>query len=165
MNYKAIISIGILLISTGSYAQSKYGIRKVDAFFSEHLPGNIPVDINGNSLYHGPDTVNTIYVETKGASIRWIAAWRDGKSFTVNTLAIKDTPFEVGSNKISNEKIILNPAAGNKLWLLQLVKKESSSKPPVKMRNGEIILQGKSGRNVFIQRISSQTELATIPSV
>jgi hypothetical protein len=165
MNQKTIIFISFLLISIISCAQSKYGIRKVDAFFSEHLPGNIPVDSDGNSLYPGPDTINTIYLETKGVSIKWIAAWKNGKSFSVVTTAIEETPFEAGVNKLSDKKIILKPAAGNKLWLLQLVKDETPSKSPVKAKPGEIILKGKSGKNTIIQKINSQTELASLPSV
>ena len=167
MNYKVILSASLflLLISMDSCAQSKYGIRKTDAFFTERLPGNIPVDENGRSLYHGPDTINTVYLETRGASIKWIAAWKDGRSFSIITLAIKNTPFEVGINKITNKKILLKPSPGNKLWLLELQKTETSSKPPVKMKTGGIILQGRSGGKIFIQRIGSQTELTSIPSV
>ena len=165
MSYKIIMGAGLLLLCLVSGAQSSYGVRKVNAFFSEHLPGIIPVDNDGNSSYHGPDTIHTIYIETNGAFIKWTGAWKDGKSFSVNTVAITDIPFEAGINKIDNKKVLLKPAAGNKLWLLELQQKEHSSKPPVKIRPGEIILQGKTGRQTIIQRISSQTELASIPSV
>jgi hypothetical protein len=165
MNHKTIFAISFFLISIVSGAQQNYGIKKVDAFFKEHLPGNIPVDADGNSLYHGPDTIYTIYIETKGNSPDWTTAWKNSRSFSISTTIIKETPFEVGISKLTNKKIILKPAPGNKLWLLELEKNSISSKPPVKTKRGEIILQEKSGKKIVIRRISRLTELAVLPSV
>jgi hypothetical protein len=165
MKYGLIIFTCLFCISIASSSQSNYGIRRTDAFFTEHMPGNIRVDDNGQPVFHGPDTITTIYIETTGSPIKWIAAWKDGKSFSVIATAINERPFEVGVNKINNKKIILKPRKGNKLWLLQLEKKETSSKPPVKTKRGEIILQGRSGGKLFIQKINSQTELDSLPSV
>jgi hypothetical protein len=165
MYYRIFTGACLLLITIVSGAQSNYGIRRTDAFFTEHLPGNIPVDEQGHSLYHGPDTINTVYVETKGTPAKWIAAWKNGSSFSVIVTAITEIPYEVGVDKYNNQKVVLQPAKGNKLWLLQFEKKEIPLKPPVKMKAGEIILQGRSGKRTFIQRISSQIELAAIPSV
>jgi hypothetical protein len=165
MNYKNIIIASLFLISLNSCAQQKYGIRKADAFFSEHLPGNIRVDREGNSLYHGPAIVNTIYIETKGSPVKWIVAWKGGQSFSVVTTEIKERPFEAGTEKETNEKILLKPAPGNKLWQLVLVKDETSSKVPSKIKSARIILQGKWGGKKIYQKIDRQVELAAVPSV
>ena len=159
------IFILLFCTSTTSFAQSKYGIRKINSFFIEHVPGNIRADSVGNPIFQGPDTIHTVYVETGSNTIKWIAAWKDGKSFSVITTAINERPFVVGVNSRTNEKIILKPAKGNKLWLLQFDKKATSSKPPVKPKRGEIILQGRSAGKLFIQRVGRSTELETIPSV
>src|SRR6185295_3874961 len=98
MKYRAFISIGLLLITLASGAQSKYGIRRTDAFFTEHMPGNIRANDNGEPAFHGPDTITTIYIETTSNAIKWITAWKDGKSFSVSTTAINERPYEVGVN-------------------------------------------------------------------
>ena len=162
------IVIGIVLFSVigaASCAQTKYGIRKADAFFSEHLPGNIRADSDGNPVYQPPDTIYTIYLETYGDSIKWIAAWRNGQSFSVIATIVTGLPPEIGKNKQTKEKIVLMSEKGDELWLLQLNKSESSTKPPVSAAEGAIILKGKSGNKTIIHVLNSQTELTIPPSV
>ncbi len=165
MKFRTYIFLSLFLISLISCAQQKHGIRKIDAYFSMHTPGNIPVDSDGNSLYHGPTVVNVIYIETKGDPVKWVAAWKDGESFSVTTTEITERPFEVGMSKERNEKISLTPASGNKLWQVVLAKDEKLEKAPVEAKAGEIILRGKYGRKIFVQKIGKQIELEEMPSV
>src|SRR6185503_2163391 len=165
MKYGPIIFICLCCTSVASSAQSKYGIRRTDAFLTERTPGTIRANDNGDPEFQGPDTINTIYIETTGGPIKWISAWKDGKSFSVTTTIIHDRPVEVGVNRANNAKVTLRPQKGNQLWLLQLEKKGTSSKPPVRAKKGEIILQGKYGGKLFIQKITSQIGLESLPSV
>ena len=165
MKYGLIILTFLCCFSIASSAQLKYGIRKANAFFTEWTPGTIRANDNGDPEFQGPDTINTIYIETTGGPIKWISAWKDGKSFSVTTTIIHDRPVEVGVNRANNAKVTLRPQKGNQLWLLQLEKKGTSSKPPVRAKKGEIILQGKYGGKLFIKKITSQIGLESLPSV
>ena len=159
------ILISLLLCSPISFGQWFTIIKRTDAFFVLHQPGMIPVDAEGNALSSGPDTINTVYVETSNNNIKWIGAWKNGKSFSILATEIKDSTFEVGTGKDSDQKIILKPARGNHLWQLQLIPERTGSKAPVKAKRGELILKSKYKRNTIIQQIKSQIELASLPSV
>jgi len=165
MNYRLTIGAAFSLFNIISCAQAKYGIKKVDAFFRENQPGNIRMDEQHNPINSGPDTVYSIYLETKDVAIKWVGAWKNGKPYSIVSTAIDETPYQVGVDKLSNQNVILEPVAGNKLWQLQLEPTENKSKPPVKTTTDEIIIKGKAGKKTIIQRIYSQVELTTIPSV
>jgi hypothetical protein len=159
----------LLCVSLLSCAQSKHPIaiglvKKVYATYTVHLPGNIAVDRNGNSISSG-DTLNTIYVETTTGQIHWTRAWKDGKDYSVIQTLITESPFDAGTDKMTNEKIILHLTEGNKLWKLQLVPEVKFFLAPLKTLPGEIILQGIYHRKKMIQKIFKQTEIVSVPSV
>ena len=148
-----------------SRAQSNYGIKKIRAFYTERLPGNIPVDQNGNSLYKGPDTLITIYAEISGKGPEWKTAWYHNVSYTVSSSLVLQTPYEAGTRAIDGKKVILKPAAGNKLWQLILQKGNDKIKLPQKIRSGEILLSGKYRDKNFLYKIGSLIQLTSLPSV
>jgi hypothetical protein len=164
MRYTLIFVWGLFYISFVTSAQSTNGIRRADAFFVERMPGNIRADESGKEVVLKPDTIHSIYLESGGSLIKWTSAWKDGQRYSITSLAMNDTPVEIGISKSTNEKIILKPGGRNKLWLLQLTK-TTASKLPVKAKKGEIILQGRAGKKTIIHRISRETELEPIPSV
>jgi hypothetical protein len=161
IKYRVLYSL--LCISVLSCAQSKHLVKKVYATYTVHLPGNIMVDKNGNSISRG-DTLNVVYVVTLG-QIHWARAWKNGRNYSVIQTLITETPFEAGINKMTNEKIILHSTNGNKLWKLQLVPEEKFFLAPLKTLPGEIILHGIYHGKKIIQKILQQTEIASIPSV
>ena len=161
---KYLFSILFSSISIISCSQTKYGIKKIYAFSAERLPGNIPVDAQGNSLYKGPDTLNTIYIETSGKDIQWNSAWKNGKMYSINAMLIIGLPYEAGIKKSNNQKVLISAAPGSKLWQLELVPAEGKKKSPVKARPGEIILEGIYKGKKIIQKIDKQVELALPPS-
>ena len=61
----------LILFSTTFFltgcAQTKTSIQNSYAYFRIFIPGNLPVDDNGNPL-RGADTMRVIYIETKGAT-------------------------------------------------------------------------------------------------
>ncbi|HMD00156.1 MAG TPA: hypothetical protein VKH37_08375, partial [Ferruginibacter sp.] len=81
MNYRFVFIICFSLVSICSAAQSTYGIRRADAFFMERIPGVIRADDNDKEVPFKPDTVTTIYIEFSGKPVRWIKAWKDGKTY------------------------------------------------------------------------------------
>jgi hypothetical protein len=164
MNARTIICAALVLTTLASCGQSKNIVRKTHAFYTEHLPGTIMKDDEGRPVNPRRDTIYTVYVETGNTVIKWLEAWTNGQSFTIIATPVAGKQ-EVGTTTSGDKKITVEPAAGNKLWLLQLQKAEVSSKAPAAMKSGEIILRGKTGKKTFTQKIGPPVELAAIPSV
>ena len=117
---------------------SKNCIKNTYAFYAEHLPGIIPVDPEGRSLYHGPDTIHIIYIETSEVEIQWTHAWINEKTYSVAFIPVKQFPVEVGVVKNDSHKIFISPAGKNKLWQLELSNAEKKLAPPIKIKRNEI---------------------------
>lgn len=156
---------GIIFLSVVSCAQAKNSIKHSYAFSSVRVPGNIAVDKNGDAINKIPDTVNVVYVETRGEIPIWKYAWKGNKLYAVNAIAIKKTPLEIGKNKINNQEIIITIADENKLWLLELLPGNDNVSPPQKINGGEILLQGSYKNKMFLYKITTQIELWTPDSV
>jgi hypothetical protein len=151
--------------SIASFTQSRDGIKNIQGFYTEKLPGNIPVDENGNSLFKGPDTLIVIYVETSGKGPEWKTAWWGGRNYSITYSLISQTPYEAGSTLKDDKKIILKPATGNKLWKLSLQGCEKKLYPPQKIKSGQVLLKGKYLNKTIFRKIESLIQLTTIPSV
>ena len=148
-----------------SYAQAKYDVRNIYGFYRERLPGNIPVDGNGNHSYKVPDILITIYIETSGKGPDWVMAWRNGKNYTISLTQVSKTPLEVGINKKTGNKIVLSPPTGNKLWQLDLMQNDKRIYPPQKTKQGEVLLSGKYQGKTIFRKIGSLIQLTTFLSV
>jgi len=145
-------------------AQSKYAVKNIYATYTVHLPGNIPIDKDGNAI-STRDTLNVIYIETTSEEIQWKMAWENDKTYPIITTLIATSTLDAGINKMTNEKMILRAAKGNKLWQLRLVPGEKNISAPSKILPGEIILQGIYRGKKITQKITKQIELIAIPSV
>ncbi len=169
--FPCMISIKYLFVSlliTGSLlscAQGKYGIKKIRAFSAEQIPGNIPVDEKGQSMYKGPDTLYTIYIESTGKKIDWDSAWKNDRTYTVVTTLVAEKSLEAGTEKNTGKKIVLTPRNGNQLWMLQLVPAENKTRAPGSLKPGEIILRGRFDNKTIFQAVKGLTELNVFPSV
>ncbi|MEP6928064.1 MAG: hypothetical protein ABI834_10525 [Ginsengibacter sp.] len=164
INIKYLLFYSFMCVSLLSCAQSKHLIKNIYATYSVHLPGNVAVDRNGNSISL-TDTLSIIYIETASEKIHWFHAWKGAKDYSIITTLITELPFNAGTNKMTNEKIILRSTKGNKLWKLQLVPGEKFFMAPLKILQGEIILQGIYHGKKITQKIFKQIELVSIPSV
>lgn len=164
--FRQLFFLSFILIVISSCAQSKYGIKKVTAFYALRTPGNIPVDENGRELYSGPDTIHTIYIEVSGKNtIKWEDAWKNNNYYTVISTKITQATFEAGMDKTANSRVIIKPSAGNTLWQLSLSPSETKITNPAKALHNEIILRGKYKEKKITQKISNLTELVLPPSV
>jgi len=154
----------MFLIQLASYSQD-YGIKKIKGYYSEHVPGNIPVGENGKPLHKYPVINYHVFIETNSkTSIKWMAAWSSEKNYRLTASEIKSFPFEVGKKKNNEEKIELSPGKGNKLWQLEFADADKKTKSPLKIKSGEIILRGMYKGKLFYKRISKLEELYVIPS-
>jgi len=162
---KLFFSMCLVVTVLTSCAQTKYSIKKIYAFSVEHLPGNIPVDPNGKSLYRGPDTLNTVFIELQGEAVHWNTAWKNGKVYNIDSSPVTGDVHEIGQEKVSGKKVIIQPAKGNRLFRLELVPTDRKIKSPMSVLPGQILIKGKAGNKVILRKITDQVELVPIPSV
>lgn len=142
-----------------SCAQPKL-IRKEYAYFQVQTPGMATGDQNQPEGKNLADTLTIIFVEVKDSSITWERAWKGGSSFTISAIEIKNYPLAIG-NTVTNERITIHPAEGNKLFLLELRKDPVAVQSPVSLDKGTVLLTGKSGSKQWTHSISHFTELTT----
>jgi hypothetical protein len=160
-----VFFFGLFILALSSCAQSKYGIKKIIAFYAIPRPGNIPVDEKGNEIYKAPDTVHVIYIEMSSKNISWQQAWLNNKNYGLSAVLIQTTPMEAGINSITKKRILLQPSIGNSLWQIQLVPAEKIVQAPQNIKTGEILLMGQYGNKIIFQKINSEVKLLLHPSV
>lgn len=163
INIKYLLFYSFLTVSLYACAQSKYSIKNIYAVYEVHLPGNIAVDQNGNEI-PSRDTLNFIYIETSTEKIQWNMAWKNDKNYSILSRLIDTNFIDAGTDKITNESMIIHASAGNKLWQLQLIPSEKRISSPVKILQDEILLQGTYNGKRILQKIKKQVELNSIPS-
>ncbi len=144
-------------------AQSKSVIKNACATYTIHIPGNIPVDRNGNEIPLR-DTVLIIYIETTSPDITWNRAWLNGKTYSVIPTLIDSNYVEAGIKQINNEKLVIKSSGNDKLWRLQLIPAEKFEFAPAEIQRGELLISGTYKNRKILQRINSMTELTGIPT-
>ena len=151
-------------ISLSSCAQTSF-IKKGYAFVAESSPGTEMVDDNGKPVAQ-PKIVNyTAYVEFTGPAPVWKYAWYKNQFFVLNPTKIIGKKIEIGIDKTTGNKVIIQPAKGNHLWLLELIPAENSVKTEVKPQAGEVILEGTRQKKSFRYRIPKMIALQTPDAV
>jgi hypothetical protein len=156
---KNIFLISFSLLHLSLFSQKNNGVIHIYAYYEQHMPGNIRVDEKGEPIQKGSSFVDLIYVETSSDEIKWDTGWKNGKTFSINTILITQVPYEVGRKKSNREKIILTPAKGNQLWQLELQPAEQPKISPIKAKKGEIILKGKYRGKIILKKINTGIEL------
>ena len=138
-------------------------VKKAIAIYTVHLPGNVAVDANGNSLSKS-DTLNIIYLETGPGNIHWKKAWKDNQYYSVIVTVIMQPSVDAGVDKKTNEKISLRAMDGNTLWKLSLVADGKFHPSSSKNSNSEIVLTGIYHGKKITQKIGAPREVNSIPS-
>lgn len=148
-------------------SQSKSVIKKSYGYYIFRLPGNIPVDMNGEPLpgFRG-DTVQTIYIETSVKDIKWDSAWKQNHAYTIIITPVNEAKVDVGLPKNGDQHIFIEPKEGNYLWRLDLLPVDADINPPFKSKNsGEVILRGNYKGKIIEHKVSNLVELYTPDSV
>jgi len=146
-----------------SCAQSGQLVKKVHTFYTERLPGNIPVF---PSLVRR-DTIVTIYAETTSRHIVWDTAYKGLKVFLIRANLIEQLPVEAGISRLGNQKIIINPTKGSVLWQLYLEPIDAGLAEPLKPtgKDDKLLLKGTYKGKTFVQEAGTAIELIGLPSV
>jgi hypothetical protein len=153
-NLLLILSLSTSFVLTGC-AQTKTSVQSTYAFFRTFIPGNLPVDDNGNPL-RGPYPVRIIYIETRGPATPQIESVQHGDNmFSASVFAEEKVPVVVGIGKASGKTVVINPRKGHKLWRIELT-------PTTEMRrsaSNKITVTGMLSGKKFTRIISKETEL------
>lgn len=154
-----IFSYGMLF----SCAQSGQLVKKVHTFYTERLPGNIPVI---PSLVRR-DTIVTIYAETTSRHIVWDTAYKGLRVFLIRANLVEQVPVEAGISRSDNQKIIINTTKGSVLWQLHLEPIDAGPAEPLKPagKDDKLLLKGTYKGKTFIQEAGTAIELTGLPSV
>lgn len=124
------------------------------------MPGTIAVDGGGRPLSKGPDTLNLVFVEIPDKTVNWDYAWKGAKGFDVKAVPVTESKMDLGVNKQTGERVILQSSLGNKLYQLVLSPSDQQLSWPLKMSEGEIWIQGKYKNKTFKKNLGQQIELA-----
>src|SRR6266496_5478048 len=101
----AFLLAGLLLYGT-IFSQTTNGIKKVYAYYEEHMPGNIPVGEDGKPMKKYPTITHHLFVETTSKTkIQWKVAWKDGKSYSVSAKEITEFPVALGKEKVNEKEV------------------------------------------------------------
>jgi hypothetical protein len=150
-----------------SCAQTNTIVKKVYSFYTEHTPGNIAVDQNGNELTARLDTAIQVYVEASVKNITWDTAWLNNKSYLIITQLVTQDSIDAGIKKDESTRAVIRVKKGYYLWQLYLqplFKTENNKYKKMKVEN-EILLKGKYKGMIFLQKAGKPVQLETIPSV
>lgn len=163
---KHIIRLLFLLLPLGwACAQTKPVARKTYGYYSERLPGNIPVDSNGNPLPgFGPDTTYTLYVETATGDLNWDSAWIGERAFGIAAQRLEDRVIEAGIEKNRKQPVVIRAGGGMVLWRLDLIPSDPVPGIPG-ISPKQIVIKGRDGKKQFEIQVDSLLELAVPPSV
>ena len=164
MSYKQFSPLLVLiLLGVAACAQEKYGIKNVQLFSRVHMPGNIPVNEKGEPLM-GPDTAYSIVVETTGKPVQWKTAYTKNRVYTIVPSLVSKWPYDAGTNDATGQRILLSPAKGNQLWLLELTPAEAgSTRRPTIASPDMMLLQGKTGNKTFTHTIQQPINIRMMP--
>ncbi len=157
----------LLWISLFSCAQSNTIVKKVYSFYTEHTPGNIAVDQNGNELTARVDTAIQVYVEASAKNIIWDTAWFNNRSYLIITQLVTRDSIDAGIKKDEGKHAVIKGKKGTYIWQLYLqplFKTENYKYKKMEVEN-EILLKGKYKGMILLQKAGKPVQLETIPSV
>ena len=162
MKYLLIIVLSVYTLSGA--AQNSSIIKRAFAFSRVIMPGNIPVDENGTPM-DGPKVLHSIVVEVKSnIAPVWKSAKIKGKTYTIHASPVAIGPLEMGQQKTTMQNVVIRPATGNKLWLLELDPYERLNDTAIKPISSIVILTGTVGGKKLTHAINKEVELYSPPS-
>ena len=159
----------ILITCLASCAQNKYLSEEtqadVFATFTVQMPGNIPVDAHGNEIEEPRAKKYTVYLETSSAENTWIDAWIGNEHFTLESGIVENFPFNAGTKKSTDQKIMIARKQDNFLWQLKLHPAYDQKTAPEKVSGNVIILQGNKDGKKVTRQINKIIEIEALPAV
>ena len=125
-----------------------YGVKHSYAYWQAVYPGNIPVRVPGIAKASFIDTTTFVYLETTNKAVPvWDTAWRNGVAYSVSTVLISGDSVSVGDSKTTLQPVFIKAKQGNRLWLVNLGGKITTTMRFNVQPNITAIILGGSYRN------------------
>jgi hypothetical protein len=158
---KIINTLLLLFFIIHTKAQKPCSILSANAFYSIVMPGNMPVDENGNPRKLKPNYSRTIFISSNCNTAPVVS-----KVFYDNIFApffIEKAKNEEVSNLMDdmNNKIKLNVSKSSFLWKISIVESGGISLPE---KPKIITIQWKQKANTKKLAIKKEAQLATLPT-
>ena len=134
------------------------------ATVTEQMPGNIPVDANGNDISAPRAKKYIVYLNSPSSGITWEDAWIGAKHYSLESEVIETFPFNAGTDKSTNEKILLTKKKDTRVWILKLHPAYDEKPAPNDVSGDEIILQGSKDGKKVTRQIKHIIEIEAIPA-
>ncbi len=169
MRYHLML-LTIFCIGCAASAQIKNGVIKSAAFFTEHSPGNIAVDENGNELGPRITIALQVFLEVKkDENFIWDTAWYNQKAYTIQSFKITEKKINVGVLSATGEPAFINTKSNNILLQLNFMPidepvKENNSKN-LQTPEKNIVITGKYKGIAFSHNAGVPAQLEAIPSM
>ena len=116
---------------------AQYGIVKTYLFTQTNFAGNIAVDEHGKQLTPGVTTAVFIYIKSKKIPL-FKTATLNGKTYSVETIKLKDKVILVGENETNQEPIQINVEESFSIYQLiltpNIVPALENNKTPLKIK-------------------------------
>lgn len=168
MHVSYLIISTFLITCFASCAQNKQltgdAVEVSFATVTEQMPGNIPVDANGNEISAPREKKYIVYVESTSTGITWKDAWIGSKHYLLESEVIEDFPFNAGKRKFTNEIIFIDKKVDTHVWKLKLNPAYDEKAPPEKVFEDIIILQGNMESKKITRQINRIIEIEALPA-
>ncbi len=115
-----IAFILVLMLFISACANGNKLIKQAKVYYYPKQQGNVQVDSKGNEIHVTSDTVIVAIVEASSKLIEWDSAWVHHKLYRIESVLLKSTGSELGTEKLSKEKAAISAAEGNYLYELHL---------------------------------------------
>ncbi len=158
---KIINTLLLLFFITNIFAQKPCSILSANAFYSVVMPGNMPVDENGNPLKIKPNLSRTIFISSNCNITPIISKVSYDNIFPA--FFIEKAKDEEVSNLMddTNNKIKLNARKSSFLWKVTVVPSAGISVPE---KPKKISIEWKQKNKIIKLVIQKEAQLATFPT-
>jgi hypothetical protein len=161
MMKKIISTLLLFFFIANAFAQKPCSVLTANAFYSINMPGNMPVDENGNQRKVKPNLSRTIFISSNCNVAPTISkVMYDNISAPFFIEKAKDDEVNNLMDD-ANNKIKLNVSKSSFLWKITLVQSGGISIPE---KAKTILIEWKQKTKTNILAIKKEAQLATLPT-
>lgn len=125
----------------------------------EKLPGTIMKDEKGDPVPAKPITLVLVFAETKSNEVLWDTAWFEHKAWKLIPAIAEKGLFEVGLQKMNDEKVVIKADSGFFLYQLYLEPINRSFALPEQYEEGKILLKGRYRNHIFYRKAETPRQI------
>jgi hypothetical protein len=158
---KIISTLLLLFFITNVFAQKPCSVLTANAFYSINMPGNMPVDENGNRRKIKPNLSRTIFISSNcnvTPTINKVIYDNISAPFFIEKAAVEEVSNLMDD---ANNKIKLSAGKSSFLWKVTIVPSGGVSIPE---KPKTISIEWKQKNKVNKLAIKKEAQLATLPT-